>query len=139
MCNLQANMNVEESVAFLESVISNFFTNLGKPVQQPNILAFNVFMAKCAHLKRRHYHTIDYIAVRFTPVIMSTGSSVEFVVNLPLSCIEDIDLMFTSPKLVALPEEFASVEQFIKMICILLFHLKSIPVLCAYLPDGTTK
>ena len=100
-------MESRNCVGFLESFVSDFFDIFCQPVSPPNDLALLVL------LNKSHYLTtyLDPLEVEVNNnKVTYTGSAVEFYINLPLSCIEDIDLMVATPGIAAIPEGCAKIR-----------------------------
>ena len=94
------------SDAFLESFLSDFFDKFCQLFSPPNELAMDVLIVQCGYFTTN----VNPLKVR-RDKLTCTGSAVEFYLNLPLSCIEDIDQMVTRPGIVAIPERCAEIRK----------------------------
>ena len=98
-------MERRNCVGFLESFVSDFFNTFCQPVSPPNVLAMQVLMIQCGYFT----DNVNPLNVNRHKVTCS-GSAVEFYLNLPLSCVEDIDLMVMEPGRVAIPGGCAKIR-----------------------------
>ena len=99
-------MDNRKFIGILESFISDFFDIFCQPVSPPNTIAMEVLMVQC-----QFFTSIINPVVASRWEVTCTGSSVEFYLDLPLSCIEDIDFMvITEPGRVAMPKGCTKIE-----------------------------
>ena len=98
-------MGDKEMVYILDSIISNIFTTLCQPISQPNKLAMNIMAAKVKYLNMNIIDRSRHSGAAYRQTLITcTGSSVEFYIKQPVSCIGDIDLMFCESDALAVPE-----------------------------------
>ena len=88
----------DKDACLWDSFISKFFGKFCRPTQSPNLVAMEVLLSKLKAARSRKeiglYNDLETFSdCEIQQLLFSTGSSVEFFINLPLPCIGDTDIL----------------------------------------------